>query len=172
MKKFSFSWKVFLVVNYAQMVIYLLMCVAIITVMFKDSNTPDDNLYMTLFIAGLLLIAINSAINTHALHRYFPDRRLPSENKIVLIVFWTLSLLLYAGIAFITYIGYKEAFNTDYPSPKRSNNAVIITLALLSISWLMGVYILIGQIQISGYLSMNSKRKMTSLINSIGEEKL
>jgi amino acid permease len=172
MKKFSFSWKVFLVINFIQMAVYLLLfSVLTVTLTTVDRYQDSDSfLPVFLFAASLLLIAINCSINLHVLYRYFPDKSLPVKTKVLLISLWIINLLLFIGILYVCIIAYKDQVNYEYQSPRR-NNTSMITLILLFITWLMGVYILIGQIQIPGYLNRNNKKKMATLIDSIGESK-
>jgi hypothetical protein len=168
MKKFSPKWRIFLFANFFMISAYLLMfCTFIISqVLIKRNNDDSSSILDLLLGMALFLGVLNSLLNLYSLYRYFPDKTLPSNIRIFLNISWVFSLLLTAGLLYTCILGY-----TLESDSMQARWGTTIFLYFLSFIFLLSIYMLILQVQISAYLNKNSKLKFSDLINSIGEEK-
>jgi hypothetical protein len=167
MKKLSFKWKLFLIANYVQLVAFLLLFITVLLylVSYTSFYNEETLLRQVLVLFVLLLIALNSSLNIHTLYRYFPDLAMPARSKIFLRVSGIINILIHAGLLYLYFLGFREAYQDRF----EKDQIGIIILCGFFLLWLLELYILIVQFQVFSYLSRNNKKKMSTLIDSIGD---
>lgn len=169
MKKFTPKWKLFLIANYVQLIAFLLLFITALLNLVSYTRFYSDEIILrqVLALLVLLLIALNSSINIHTLYRYFPDLVMTARSKAFLRVSGIISILIHAGLLYLYYLGLQEAYQDRF----EKDQIGIIILCGAFLLWLLELYILIVQFQVFDYLSRNNKKRMSTLIDSIGDDK-
>jgi len=174
MKKLPVKWNLFLVFNYLQLACSSFILIALVGSFIKGiSNGPGslsgpDSLYYILVALGVLLICLNSFLNTSAVHRYFPDTLIPQRFKMFMKTTGIINIILFAGLLCLFFYGLTEELSAEYePHHVKIGIYVLIICFFLLAS---GIYTLILQFSIFRFLRRNNAIKMSLLINSIGNQ--
>ena len=162
------KWKIFLALNFV-LSLPAFVCLILLFINFLNTNyrkTGEDYLYVFLFLFTLLAISVNGFLNIYLLQRFFPDKLLPAGIKRLTIIALVINILGSIGILiFCFYVG-SLVFSADYRSVESGGR---ITIVIISFFWLIQLLVLVMQGQLPGLISRNNRKKMDSLIDSIGK---
>lgn len=164
MKKLSFTWKLFLVISYIELIAFGLFQLFVIAIFIAGNNSSSkDYQFFLSFTAGLLPICLNYFFNVYALHRHYPDKRISKTLKGWMIAIGVLNILLWIVLLLLCI----ELINQQ-SSSQQDNKGGIIIIVILSLLWIAGLYSLFFQFRLFAFLKRNSRRELTTLIHSIG----
>lgn len=155
-------WKVFRFANYFQAILTLPFVLLIIYVLFYDYG---DVLLKLLFLIAMAGIIINNFFNIHLVNRHYPETNFSvgKGNKITaLLIFY---FLVTVAFLILAIVGLVSELNT---SRGRFDFYDLLPLTLLLAKSLIGLYILIEQVTLSGLIERNHKLAMQKLTEEIG----
>jgi hypothetical protein len=123
-----------------------------------------DYLWTFIFGFGLLIITLNAFVNIVIIQRYFPEKLIPLAFRRLHTILLIISSLLTIALVILCMLSIKEVFGTNYgtSTPK-------ITFLLTVFYSLLLIITLVMQAQLPGQINRNNRKKMESLIDSIGE---
>ena len=169
--RLTLKWKVFYVLNVIFLVFSALMIFYVLDEFYTGKNAPAFNahdseseglLYVNTMIASALFIFLNGCLNIFLLHRYFPDRSLSKTSKLLNKISLFCSLLAWIGL--LALFVYASIESAGYGWTADSLSAVSVVAGMI-----VGLgYILILQLGMTGVLAARDRKKMGSLIDSLG----
>jgi len=162
------KWKIFMVLNFIvslpALLCFILMFINLFNTHQGDSGREFLFIFLPLFC--MLMIALNGLLNIYVLQRYFPDKLLPGAirrlNVLCLIVNFLVSVVI---LIFCFYAATFEFSSYNGEQDQQGKIALVILFFL----WLVQVVVLIMQTRLPGIINRNNRKKMDSLIDSIGQ---
>ncbi|HET6995294.1 MAG TPA: hypothetical protein VFI06_09955, partial [Chitinophagaceae bacterium] len=129
--------------------------------------TTEDFLITFLILFGLGVITLNGFLNIYLLQRFFPDKLLPPNVKLIA----TLSLIasILASIGLLIFILYAASLLFRYDAPGRDFSTGKRTLAIISFAWIIQLVVLTMQSRLPALINRNNKKSISNLIDSIGQ---
>jgi hypothetical protein len=167
MKKLSFKWKLFLAACYLQLPVYGFLLVVVFNSYSNTSNSAEDTLYFIITVLAFILVWLNNILCIITVHRYFPDTLLPSKRKKLIHISGIINVVVFTGLLVLLIAGFLYYASETYIIPAERESAMFAHISLCFV-WASGVFPLILQFRMAGYLASNNSEKMDALINSIG----
>lgn len=168
MKMLNGKWKIFLISNYINIVIWVL--VLALSVGNAINNSRYVNILKWEFLVFLLIAGFSvliSLLNLHVLKNYFPEKALTGSiniSYITGIVFW-ISLVLV--LLFIFCFGFYEEFINPEQNGSVNGKIALVIIITIVINLLL---VLIWQIKLKRFLSKKQQVLLDDMIQSIGSE--
>lgn len=167
MNKLSLKWKLFLIACYVQFVIFFSMfVVSTIGMLSATFISTKDLLIFFLPAIAIVLICLNNVLNILAVHRNFPDIPISKKMTTFMRTVGIINIFISGGILLTCLAGFFEINRHQ----QNNDGYMIGTLLLFVFLWLIGLYTLILQFQLFGFLNKNQKSNISSLIDSIGKD--
>jgi hypothetical protein len=171
MKKFPLKWKLFLVFSYIQLFAFGgMICLVIYMIPTYPHFSTSDKYSMGATAAGILTVCINNLLTIYTISRYFPDTPAPSKIKKFTKVTGILTAILWLIFLLICISGWYTFSKEDVYDDAYSYKSLKFLIIVLSFLWLLGLYTLILQARLFRFLNNNYNKKMTALLDSLGEE--
>jgi hypothetical protein len=158
------KWKIFLGLN---LVISLPSLVSAIVLFLDVLNTNSRyTLIVYAILFGLLMVALNGFLNIYTLQRFYPDRLIPAGTRALNVFSFTINILACLGLLILCIYGAIEEFGSSYDRSDQTGKWILTLLAFL---WMAQVAVLIMQGQLSPSIRRYHHKKISSLIDSIGQ---
>jgi hypothetical protein len=160
------KWKIFLALNFVLSLPALVCFILAIIKLLNSHRYRGDDFIFCIFALVLLIIALNGFLNIYLLQRFYPDKLVPSGAKQLNILSLVLNGLAAIVVLIFCIFGASEEFSRH--NEERDSTGKI-ALAIIFFLWLVQVVVLIMQGQLPGLINRNNRKKMDSLIDSIGQ---
>jgi hypothetical protein len=162
----SVKWKIFFALNFIIGLPALVLLVRLGFLIWETRNPLDQYAMGYVVFAGLLFVTLNSFWNIFLLQRCYPDRALTGTQRGWNIFFLVINWLVELGLLIVTIVGIGEEFGSDASSGSDVGKIVLGILVLVIAAMASQ---LIMQAQLPRLISRNIQNKMSSLIESIGD---
>ena len=160
------KWKIFFALNITlalpAFIIMLLLLIQFFTGHYSAGS--ESYFYPAVFVTAM--ITHNGFSNIYILQRYFPDKTIPSPIRTLNVISLLFNILISIGILILCIVGAKDEFSSGNTSPDSFGK---ILLAILFSAWIVQVVVLLMQIRLPLLIARNNKKKIITLIDSIGQ---
>ena len=160
------KWKIFLALNFVLSLPALVCFILVIINLLNARRYASDDFIFIIFGLVLLVITLNGFLNIFLLQRFYPDKLIPAGIKQLNILSLVLNILAAIGVLLFGIYGATEEFSSRNEDRESYGK---IAIAIIFFLWLVQVVVLIMQGQLPGLITRNNRKKMDSLIDSIGQ---
>jgi Na+/proline symporter len=165
MRKLTLKWKLFLIINYFQLVVILFCVLGAIASLIGPKNKLQDVVLMIGIILIFLLVALSCMLNIFIVNRFFPDKPLNHKTRRLLKIS-RIALIVFTAFAALITLAGTVAFATE---SAKQNDFDVVAIIFFGIVFIFCLYITILQFQIPKYLDQQNTGSINQLIDSIGK---